>query len=194
MAYLHPVVLLLLSVLVAWAVSKACAARWRGNFKRLFGCTGLIITGCTAVSWLTNGLELRVIQTIVLSALFCYISYSDIKTHKADNHLHIMVLIAAMIDIGGNQLPARAVASLTVGGGMLLISLIPGIVLGGADFKFSAVCAFLMSPEFYIFGICLGLFLALISNSPFIRKGAAQSYPLLPYLSLGMMLAFLISK
>lgn len=194
MIYLHPVLLLLLSILVARAVSKACAARWQGNFKKLFWCIGLIITVCTAVSWLTNGLGLRVIQTIILSALFCYISYSDIKTHRAPDHLHIMVLIAAMIDITGSQLPSRAAASLVVGGAMLLIALIPGMKLGGADRKFSAACAFLMSPEFFIFGICLGLFLALISNLPFIRKGAAQGYPLLPYLSLGVMFAFLVSK
>lgn len=194
MDYLHPVVLLLLSILVAWAISKACANRWHGKFKKVFSCTSLIITACAAVSWLTSGLGLRVIQTIVLSALFCYISYSDIKTHKAADHLHIMVLITALIGISGDQLPGRIAASLVVGGAMLLIALIPGMVLGGADIKFSAACAFLMSPAFFIFGICLGLFLALIFNSLFIRKGAAQGYPLLPYLSLGAMLAFLISK
>lgn len=194
MAYLHPVVLLLLSILVAWAVAKACAARWQGNFKKLLIFTSLIITACTALSWLTNGLGLCVIQTIILSALFCYISYSDIKDRRASDHLHIMVLITAMMDIAGDQLPVRATTSLVVGVAMLLIALIPRMELGGADIKFSAACAFLMPPPFFIFGMCLGLFLSLISNLPFIRKGAAQGYPLLPYLSLGVMFAFLVSK
>lgn len=194
MAYLHPVLLLLLSILVASAIAKACAARWHGKFKKLFIFTSLIISTCTAVSYFTDGLTLQVIQTIILSALFCYISYSDIKKHKADDYLHIMVLITAMIDITGDHLLTRAAASLAIGGGMLLISLIPGMELGGADIKFSAACAFLMSPEFFTFGICLGLFLALILNLPFIRKGAARELPLLPYLSLGVMLAFLFAK
>lgn len=193
MTYLHPVALLLLSILVAWAVSVACAARWRGNFKKLFSCTSLIITACTAVSWLANGLGLRVIQTIILGGLFCYISYGDIKTREVDAHLHVMVLIAAMINIAGEQLPSRAAAALVVSGIMLLIALIPGTILGGADVKFPAACAFLMPPGFFCFGICLGLFLALILNLPFIRKGAARVWPLLPYLSLGVMLAFLLA-
>lgn len=194
MSYLHSVVLLLLSMLVAWAVAKACAARWQGNFKKLFICTSLIISACAAVSWLTNGLGMRVVQTIILSALFCYISYSDIKIHKANNCLHIMVLITAMIDIAGDQLPGRIAASLVVGGVLFLIDRIPGTALGGADFKFNAACAFLMPPAFFIFGFCLGWFLSLISSLFFMRKGVAQDYPILPYLSLGMMLAFLISK
>lgn len=194
MSYLHPVVLLLLSILVARAVAKACTARWQGNFKKLFWCIGLIITACTALSWLINGLGLHVIQTIILSALFCYISYSDIKTHKANDYLHIMVLITSMMDIAGDQLPARAAASLVVGGSMLLIALIPGMELGGADIKFSAACAFLMSPAFFIFGFCLGWFLSLISSLFFMRKGAARGHAILPYLSLGVMLAFLVSK
>lgn len=137
---------------------------------------------------------MRLIQTIILASIFSYISYGDIKTHEADDYLHIMVFICAMISLPEDQLLPRACGALILGLVMLLSTvIIPGTGIGGADIKFSAACAFLVPLDHLLLAFCLGLFLALIFNAPiFKKKGEAQGFPMLPYLSVGFMLVFLL--
>lgn len=177
---------------VAGATAKSCAVRWQGDEKKIKRCVRLIILGCLTVVLLASGLTMRTVQTIILAALLCYLSYSDIKTMEVDDHLHIMVLLTAMMTMTGGKLLDRAAVAAAVFGLWLLVAMIPKNDLGGADIKFIAACAFLMPVKFYLMGMILGLLLAVGFNLQNQRKEEKRLYPLLPYLSVGMMAAFLL--
>lgn len=185
--------LLILSALIAWITANHYARRFGSGRKKLFFFLPAIVSGCTCVSWLRYGTSMIPVQTLILATLLCCMSYSDIKTHTVDDSLHLMVLLTSLIGLSVDRLFPRAATAILVGGVLLLIAVLCGKGVGGADIKFLTVCAFLLPPSFYFLGIFAGLLSALILKLPFLRKGAAEGIPMLPYLSSGVMLAFLLS-
>lgn len=182
------------AVIVSYAMSGSAATRWQGNRKKIFLASGFLLCACVAGIWFLGAGKIRLIQMTILASIFSYISYGDIKTHEADDYLHIMVLICAMISLPEDQLLPRACGAFVLGFLMLLTTVIvPGTGIGGADIKFTAACAFLIPVDYLLLAFCLGLFLALIFNAPiFKKKGAAKGFPMLPYLSVGFMLVYLL--
>lgn len=185
--------LLILSALIARITANHYARRFGGRRKKLFFVLLPIVGGCTCISWLRYGTSMMPVQTLILATLLCCMSYSDIKTHLVDDSLHLMLLLTSLIDLSADRLLPRAVTAILVGGILLLIAVLCGKGVGGADIKFLTVCALLLTPSFYFLGIFAGLLSALILKLPFLRKGAAEGIPMLPYLSSGIMLAFLLS-
>lgn len=137
---------------------------------------------------------MRNIQTIFLCCTFLYASYGDIKTHEADDFVHVLVLAIALMHKPAAGIPAAILASMVLLVLMYVASCIPGTGIGGADIKFVAACAFFSSLQLGLIGLGLGAFLGLIFNSPF-RKNAAEGegFPMLPYLSCSYMLVYLLS-
>lgn len=146
----------------------------------------------TAVLLLGNGVSMRAVQTISLSALLCYISYSDLKTMEIDDHLHIMVLLTAMMTMTGDGLLSRVVVAVTIGALAWLLAMLPKTILGGADVKLLIAASFLMPAIPYLMGVALGSLLGIgliLQNQ---QEGKAWTSALLPYLSVGIMAAFLL--
>lgn len=194
MSIVHIAILMALSALASGITGKACIGRWGGNSKKVYiiGCTLAIIV--TAASVFLHGLSIHNVQAIILSCVFLYASYGDIKTHEADDFIHIIVLTTALIEKPATEIP-MAILSAVLLGGILLVSavFVGGVGIGGADIKFTAACAFLTTLQGGLFGLGLGTFAALLLNSPFRKKGAGEGFPMLPYLSCSYMLVFLLS-
>lgn len=188
------IIFTVVSVIVSLIMSNSAATRWSGDRKKIAVASGFLICACVIAIWIFGSSRIRLVQTIILASIFSYISYGDIKTHEADDYLHIMVFTCAMISLPEAQLFPRACGALVLGVIMLLTTVIlPGTGIGGADIKFTAACAFLVPTDQLLLAFCLGLFLALIFNAPiFKKKGAAQGFPMLPYLSVGFMLVYLL--
>lgn len=189
------VVTVAIAILTAAFTAKLCATRWNGNF------TKICITGCilsalaTACSVLFDGFGILNVQTIFLCCIFLYASYGDIKTHEADDFIHVIVLAVALIAKPAAEIPAAILAAVVVGGVMLLAAvLVGGMGIGGADIKFVAAASFLTTIEGGLFALGLGTFAALLCNSPFRKKkeGAGEGFPMLPYLSCSYMLIYLL--
>lgn len=195
MTVLQAVVTIAISVIVAYATAKTCTSRWGGNFKKVCAACCIVSVFTTAGSILLHGLGMHNIQTIFLSSVFLYASYGDIKTHEADDFIHIIVLAAALINKPAAEIPSAILSAVLLGGILLGVAVfVGGAGIGGADIKFTAACAFLTTLEGGLFGLGLGTFAALLCNSPFRKKeGAGEGFPMLPYLSCSYMLIYLLS-
>lgn len=193
----HIIILLLAAFFAAYMTGKNCLARWPGNSKKVIGvgCTLTIIV--TAVSVILHGLGIHNVQAIILCCVFLYSSYGDIKTHEADDFIHVLILTAALITKSGEQIPESLITAVMIVSVMLLVAvLVKGVGIGGADIKFCAACAFLSNFSGGLIGLLLGMFLALVFNSPFRRKEEGEKpkgFPMLPYLSCSYMLVYLLS-
>lgn len=189
------IVTLVISILASAATSKACATRWNGNFGKI--CTvGCLLTAlATIYSMLLHGLGIYNVQTIFLCCTFMYASYGDIKTHEADDFIHIIVLAVALMTKPVEDIPAALLSAVILGGILLLVAVfVNGAGIGGADIRFTAACAFLSTLYGGLIGLGLGTFAALLFNSPFRKKGAEKGFPMLPYLSCSYMIVYLLSN
>lgn len=197
MKLIQLLVTLAISVLTAVFTAKISTSRWEGSFLK-FSIVGSILSAlATFGSVLFDGLGMSNVQTILLCCVFLYISYSDIKTHEADDFLHVIVLAVALIAKPAEQIPEALLSAVILGGLMLVVgTFIPGAGIEGADVKFTAACALLTNLESGLFGLGLGAFIALIFNPPFGKKGKAREnerIPMLPYLSCSYMLIHLLA-
>ena len=187
-----------LFIFLAVVTAKFATKRWEGNTSKLTTVGVILAIISAAGSVFIHGLGMHNIKTVILFCVFLYASYGDIKTHEADDFIHIIVFTAAMIAKSAVEIPAGILSAILIGGTMLLVAvLIPGAGIGGADIKFAAACAFLSDVTGGFFGLGLGAFIGLLCNSPFRKKKereeAPKAFPMLPYLSCSYMLIFLLS-
>lgn len=181
----------LLSVYAAQLTAKACTERWKGNVYRT-KIVSMMITGCTAfMALLLYGISIMTIQIIAFSLICIYASYGDIKTREADDWLSVMVLLLGLAGRSMNDIPSMIFSLAVVGGIMLLIAVIGGNgALGGADIKFAAASAFLLGPQRAILGTIIGCIASILWT--LIKKKGKTGIPMLPYLSIGYVLTFLL--
>lgn len=191
---LHLAAIYLVATLSTLATAKICTVKWGGSFKRtgILSCIACAVV--TAISIFLHKVGMQNIQTIFLFCVFLYAAYGDLKTHEADDFIHILVLAVAMICKDPKTIPQSLLSAVLMVSMMLLVAFtVKGADIGGADIKFTAACAFLTTLEGGLIGLCLGTFIALIFNSPFRKKeGAEAPFPMLPYLSCGYIIVFLL--
>lgn len=73
------------------------------------------------------------------------------------------------------------------------VILCKGKVIGGADVKLSIACTFLLGISRGIIGLMAGLTIGVLANLIIqTRKNEAEGFPLIPYLAVGFMAAYII--
>lgn len=188
-------IITLIAAVIAGNISaRLCIKRWGGSLIKVSVLSAILALVVTTISFLAHGFG-ESIRTVFIFSLCFYASYGDIKTHEADDWIHFLLLITALIGKPLVHIPMSLIAVLVTAGIMTLITMfVPGSGIGGADIKFTAAAAFLTSLEGSLIGLLLGTFAALICNSPFSKKkGEMQGFPMLPYLSCSYMLVYLLS-
>lgn len=188
-------IIILIAAVIAGNISaRLCIKRWGGSLIKVSVLSAILALVVTTISFLAHGFG-ESIRTVFIFSLCFYASYGDIKTHEADDWIHFLLLITALIGKPLVHIPMFLIAVLVTAGIMTLITMfVPGSGIGGADIKFTAAAAFLTSLEGSLIGLLLGTFAALICNSPFSKKkGEKQGFPMLPYLSCSYMLVYLLS-
>lgn len=195
MGMVQAFVTIAISLAASAATAKVCVSRWGGSFPKLCTVGCILSTLATICSILFHKLGMHNVQTVFLSCVFLYASYGDIKTHEADDFIHVIVLAVALIAKPAAEIPTALLSAVVLGGILLLVAVfVSGAGIGGADIKFTAACAFLTTIEGGLFGLGLGTFAALLFNSPFRKKeGAEEGFPMLPYLSCSYMIVYLLS-
>lgn len=161
----------------------------------VFVCGCLFCRSAYDLEYLSVGLAL---YTVLL-----YASTEDITFHKAENWLSVMILMLGVAQIIPEDLPLRLMAAAVVFIPQELIALSTkkkGISIGGADMKISTAAAFLLGLSRGVIAYMLGLFIAIVSE--LIRgavrahksgeKCAAQPFPLIPYLSVGILIGYIL--
>ena len=184
--------LLIGAVFAAFCIAMYAANGQQGEKRK----TVLLFMGITAIVTVTMlcffGCAAVTVRGIILCLILLYSSYSDIRTRECSDYLHLMIVIAAFIGCKAAEFPAMILGGVLVGAVMLVPLLTGNRTLGGADFKCSAACAFLLGLKRGLIGLTAGLLLAVIINSIKNRKKKDKSFPLLPYLSVGFTAAYFI--
>lgn len=189
------IVVLLSATIAAIMAARLCTRRWGGNTVKVATLSTVLALSTTFLAFFLRGFG-ESIRTIFIFSLCFYVSYGDVKTHEADDWIHFLLLVTALIAKPLVQIPASLVAALITAGVMTLITMfVPKSGIGGADIKFTAAAAFLTTFEGSLWGLGLGSFAALLFNSPFRKKkdGEEKGFPMLPYLSCSYILVYLLS-
>ena len=158
--------------------------------------TYLLLPAIVVALYLVGGFSMWTVKGIVLALILLYASVQDLSTHEADDFLWVMLVILSLVNFGdigiGSMIfgaiavfvPQMAIAMFTKKGG-----------IGGADIKLSTAAA--LSLGFYggVIGYMIGLVFAitvqLLSNKAKNRSNN-EPFPLLPFLSTGLMIGYFI--
>ena len=155
------------------------------------------------VSWvaglallLSFGVSLMAVKGMVLALLLLYASLSDLKTREVPDYISIMLLILAFVGFEVSSLPSMLMGTMAVFIPQFVLAVInPSRAFGGADLKISTSLAFLLGVQKGIFALITGLLLAVIVMAIYNRVNAKSqkgAFPLVPFLSVGAMLAYII--
>ena len=139
---------------------------------------------------------LRIMQGILLAGFLLYGSIHDVRTHTMPDWVWMGIVGTALLTFKPASLPSMLLGALAV----LVIEVPLAVALkeraiGGADIKLSAAGAFLLGWQKGLAALILGLTLSLIVI-PVVRRirheDSRKAFPLVPFLAVGIMTAFLI--
>lgn len=188
--------LLVIISLGAAAVMNRCMKRRGFRVRAAWNCT--VIGGITALLYLTGGMSIWTVKGIVMALILLYASVQDLSTHEADDFLWVMLLMLAFVGI-----EAGGVRSMVLGG---LVVFVPQMAIGifskkggvgGADIKISTAAAVVLGFYGGVIGYMIGLVFAVVFQTIYnrIKKRSNQApapFPLLPFLSTGLMIGYFI--
>lgn len=147
---------------------------------------------------ISGGVTIWAIKGSILCLILLYASIQDHTNHEADDWLSVMIFILSLVGVSEANLASMLIGAVAVFVPQFLIVLFSkgkNIAIGGADIKLSSATAFLLGFWKGAIGYMLGLFIAvvyqLIQNA-IKRKNLKEAFPLLPYLSIGLMVGYLI--
>lgn len=185
--------LLLISLYAASLLGNYCAARWEGDAETLRIKFMWMMGAAVCAALYFYGVSMTAIQGTFLFGVFLFSSYSDWKTHRVDDSVHCLVLAAALIGKQIYEIPMMAISAVLICGVMLLVAVISGGGIGGADMKLAGACAFLLGLQRATIGLCVGLIIAVVVNYIKQKKsGVKEAFALVPYLAVGFTLVYYI--
>lgn len=139
---------------------------------------------------------MTVIKFLVFTALLVYASVSDIRKREVSDAVPVMIAITALIGITPAHLPGMLIAAAVITLPQFIVAILKPGSYGGADIKIMAACAFLLGLErgiaAMIIGLSAGLLITTIIRLIQKKKITKESFPVVPYLAAGSLIAFLI--
>lgn len=142
------------------------------------------------------GISLMTVKGMILALVLLYASISDLKTRKVSDFVFVMILILAFVGFEIANLPSMLVGAAVVFIPQFSLALArPGRACGGADLKISTALAFMLGAEKGIFALVFGMFFAVTVMTIYNKvkaKSQKEAFPLVPFLSIGAMLAYII--
>ncbi len=140
-------------------------------------------------------IDILFIKGLLLFSLLLGASASDIKTHEVKDIFSLLIGEVALIGIPFSNLPEMFLSAAIITIPMFGIALFEPKGIGGADIKLTAACAFLLGLQKGLIFIILGLLLAVLCNLVFkklLKDRYKEPFALVPYLSIGCMVAYLV--
>ena len=148
-----------------------------------------------AILFLARSSMFYAIKGWILMAILFRASLADIKNRECDDYFSVMILLTGLIDI-----PLKSLPVMLAGGSLIFILQLIFAILrpgkyGGADIKISSACGFLLGPYYGLLALVLGLFTGAVTTKINICKNKSndKTLPLIPYLSIGTFLAYLLA-
>jgi leader peptidase (prepilin peptidase)/N-methyltransferase len=106
-----------------------------------------------------------------------------------------MILIASFIGFEKSNINSMILGFILVPLPLLVSVVFKEDSIGGADIKLTAVCSFLLGFERGLIAVILGLALAILNTlalRKLMKKDIRESFPVVPYLAVGSLMAYLI--
>ncbi len=156
----------------------------------------LAFIGVGLILLLLHGVTLLSVKGMILCMILMWASISDIAKHEVPDFITVAILILAFVGFEPANLPSMIVGAVVLFTPQFVVSILrPARAVGGADMKISAALGFLLGAEKGLFAVITGLTISVISML-IIRKIRKESnkepFALVPFLSFGAMLAFMI--
>lgn len=185
------VTLLVIGVLTAVCIGRYAAGHFEDHKTRIPAIfAGLTLGGSALMLW-RYSTGVMALKGIILWLILLYCSYSDIKSRECYDSPHLMIAIAACIGTELNLLPSMLTAALAVLGGLFILMTVTDANVNGADLKISLACTFLLGLGRGLIGLTVGLVIAIAVNLIKL-KDKKEGFPLIPYLAVGFVAAYLI--
>lgn len=179
-------------LLVAWLVTKS-ATKGKESIGYLPFCLSL---GVGLILQLVFGVNLVAVKGMILTLLLLYASISDLNTRTVPNCISVMILILSLVGFETASLPSMLCGAAVVFIPQFALAIIrPSRACGGADLKISTALAFLLGAEKGVFALIVGMLLAVVVMAIYNRmkaKDQKEAFPLVPFLAIGGMLAYII--
>ena len=145
---------------------------------------------------LVFGVTIEALKGMILALLLLYASFSDLETRKVSDCISIMIFILSFVCFDAANFPSMLIGAVIVFVPQFALAIIqPNRACGGADLKISTAIAFMLGAGKGIFALIVGMLLAVIVMAIYNRvkaKDSKAAFPLVPFLSFGAMLAYLI--
>ena len=156
----------------------------------------LTFIGVGLILLLLHGITLISVKGMILCIILMWASISDIAKHEVPDFITVSILILAFVGFEPNNLPSMLVGAIVLFVPQLVVSMLrPERAVGGGDMKISAALGFLLGAEKGLFAVITGLTISIISML-IVRKIEKESnkepFALVPFLSFGAMLVFII--
>lgn len=158
--------------------------------------TYLFIPVVGVTLYLVGGFTLWTLKGMVMALILLYASVQDVNIHEADDFLWVMLVILSLVNFGDVSIGSMVFGAIAVFVPQMAIAMFAkkgGI--GGADIKISTAAA--LSLGFYggvigyMIGLAFGVIYQTIRNKVQNRSNQ-EPFPLLPFLSTGLMIGYLI--
>lgn len=182
--------ILFLSIIASLAIAGYTSGRFDTDRKKTAILMTVIAVCVTVIMICFFGCSAIAVKGILLASILAFSSYEDVKTRECDDHLHLMIVIAAFIGTDIQDLPGMILAAFFAGGVIGLSKLIGKGKIGGADIKMAAASAFLLGIDRGILGLLAGTLLAVIVNV--MKKNRKAGFPMIPYLAARFTAAYFI--
>lgn len=193
-------ILIFLTVLVCSAVAGLILNKVLIGKKYVsnpFAISGITV-GFTLVELVLWGVCPRVLIGTMLLLILLYASCKDITCREADDWLSVMILALAVGSMTFERIGSMLLGAVVVFVPQIILAIFTKnskLQIGGADIKISTATAFLLGFYPGAIGFMTGLFISLISQlivSAIKKQKATEAFPLLPYLSVGLMIGYLL--
>ncbi len=142
------------------------------------------------------GMTVTAIQGAFLMFVLLYASISDIHYHIVDDYIWVMVFALALLNVESIGMTSMVIGALCVFIPQMAMALLPPHkTLGGADIKLSTALAFLLGGWKGIIAYLLGLIIAVVFMliyNKITKQAEKKPFALVPFLSIGAMIMFLI--
>lgn len=158
--------------------------------------TYLLLPAVVGALYIMGGFSMWTVKGIVLALILLYASVQDLSERQADDFLWVMLVVLSLVNFGDIGIGSMIFGAIAVIVPQMLVAMFAkkgGI--GGADIKISTAAA--LSLGFYggVIGYMIGLVFAIVFQiiyNKVKKQSNKEAFPLLPFLSTGLMIGYFI--
>ncbi len=182
----------LATILFAWVTIRKTPGYAKGRKVNIIGLCLMAVL--SFVLYHIFGVSVNLLKSLFLADAYLFASISDYRIRKVPDWVSVIIALLGIISVSGSNLLWNAVTGIAAFGFFFLAAIISKNKIGGADVKFIAasmfVCGLNAGLAGLIFGLALSVIGTMIRNKK--TKSKDKTMPMIPYLSVGFLTAFMI--